>query len=200
MTTSFLPPVIDWPPLIALLTRLAVDLFSTLAVVRAYARRHPSHEFVFTYYVFNAITCLLCLLLRQVSSPVGFGLALFGIFGILRYRTEQVRVRELTYLFVVIGIGVVNGVADAGVSLVELLVVNGVIIALCAWHELRPAGDRVATTTMMYDQLHLLMPENRASLVADVRARTGLNVLRVDIGRLDLLRDCAEIAVVHRDA
>lgn len=197
--TALLPPLVDWPPLVGLALRLTIDLAFTMLVVLAYARRNASREFVFTYYVFNAITCLLCLLLAQVNAQVGFGLALFGIFGILRYRTEQIRVRELTYLFVVIGIGVVNGVSDANTSVLELLFVNGVIVALTAWHEIRPSAERVGSTTMLYDRLHLLTPDNRASLVADVGARTGLQVVRVDVGRVDLLRDCAEITVVHHE-
>lgn len=200
MNAAQLPPLFDGPVLLALVLRLVIDLCCTWLVVRCYARKHSDREFAFTYYVFNVITCLLCLLLRQVSSQVGFGLALFGIFGILRYRTEQIAVRQLTYLFVVIGIGVVNGVADAGVSMTELLLINGVLVALTAWHELTPSRKHVKATAMLYDQLQLLTPDNRSALLADVKARTGLNVLRVDLARVDLLRDCAEITVVHAEA
>ena len=183
-----------------MVARLALDLVCAIVVIGAiYARRHASREFVFTYYLFNVTTCVLCLLLRRVPTELGFALALFGVFGILRYRTEQIRIRELTYLFIVIGIGLLNGVADSNVSLAELLVVNGVIVAMTAWQEVRPAHDRLKTTPMLYDQLALLLPDNRSALLADLSAKTGFSVLRVEVGRIDLLRDCAEISVVHHD-
>ena len=149
-----------------MVARLTLDLVCSMVVIGAiYARRHPSRDFVFTYYLFNLITCVLCLLLRRVPTELGFALALFGVFGILRYRTEQIRIRELTYLFIVIGIGLLNGVADSNVSLAELLFVNGVIIAMTAWQEVRPARDRQKATSILYDQLPLLLPTNRSALL-----------------------------------
>ena len=183
-----------------MVARLTLDLCCSMVVIGAiYARRHASREFVFTYYLFNLITCVLCLLLRRVPTELGFALALFGVFGILRYRTEQIRIRELTYLFIVIGIGLLNGVADSNVSLAELLLVNGVIIAMTAWQEVRPAHDRQKATSILYDQLPLLLPTNRSALLTDINAKTGFRVLRVEVVRIDLLRDCAEITVFHHD-
>ena len=191
--------LVDWPGLGTLLVRLAFDLLCATVVVRwIYGRLYKNREYVFTYYLFNVITFCLCFMLRRVPSPLGVALALFGVFGILRYRTEQIRIRDLTYLFVVIGIGVINAVADRSVSVAELLIVDGVIIALIAMLELGSAKKMERPIETIYDQLELLRPGNEARLEADLSARTGLQVVRVEVNRFDLLRDAAEITVFHR--
>ena len=104
---------VDWPDFIKLLTRLGIDLAITSIVVLAvYYRQYRSREFAFTYFIFNIITFSLCVLLRKVPMELGFALGLFAVFGMLRYRTEEIRMRDLTYLFIVIGLGILNGVAN----------------------------------------------------------------------------------------
>lgn len=193
--------LVNWLELGRLLTRLAVDLvFASIVIRLIYFRLHRNREYVFTYYVFNVITFCLCLLLRKVATPMGVALALFGVFGILRYRTEQIRIRDLTYLFVVIGIGVLNAVADHGVSVAELLLVDGAIVGMIALLELGPAKNAERSMEMLYDQLELLRPGNEERLLADLGARMGRTVHRVEIHQIDLLRDAAEIAVFYRNA
>lgn len=191
--------LVDWSALGALLTRLMLDLaVSTLVIRSIYDRLYRNREYVFTYYLLNAITFLLCYLLRDVAMHLGVALALFGVFGILRYRTEQIRMRDLTYLFIVIGIGVLNAIADRGVSLVELLAVNGTVLVLTGVLELRGARTHERSTPMLYDRLELLHPGREAELSADISTRTGLKVSRVEVGQVDLLRDAAEVTVFHR--
>jgi hypothetical protein len=191
--------IVDWLGLSALLSRLVLDLVCATVVIRlVYNRLYKNRDYVFTYYLFNVITFCLCLLLRKVQTPFGIALALFGVFGILRYRTEQIRIRDLTYLFVVIGIGVLNAVADKSVSVVELLVVDGIILGMTALLELGSSNSLERSTEMFYDQLELLHPENEDKLVADLSAKTGFNVLRVEVSRYDLLRDSAEITIFYR--
>jgi hypothetical protein len=190
---------VNGPELVHLVSRLALDLICAGVVIQlVYARLYRDREYVFTYYVFNVITFCLCLVLRKVTAPLGIALALFGVFGILRYRTEQIRIRDLTYLFVVIGIGVLNAVADRNVSLAELLLVDGVILAMTMVLELGPARSLEASTLMLYDQLDLLRPGNEARLREDLSVRTGLAVARVEVNRIDLLRDAAEITLYYR--
>jgi len=191
--------MVDWLGLSALLSRLVLDLICATVVIRlVYFRLYRNREYVFTYYLFNVITFCLCLLLRKVQTPFGIALALFGVFGILRYRTEQIRIRDLTYLFVVIAIGVLNAVADRTVSVAELLVVDGIIVGLAAWLELASRSGLERSTEMLYDQLELLRPGNEDKLMADLVAKTGLEVLRVEIGRFDFLRDAAQVTLFYR--
>ena len=181
-----------------LMVRLGVDLFfATFIILVVYYRVYRNREFVFTYYVFNVITFSLCVLLRKVPMELGFALGLFGVFGILRYRTEQIRIRDLTYLFIVIGMALINAVANKKVSAAELLVVDVTICAMCALLELPRSGRMHGATPMIYDNLALLKPGKQAALLADLSDRTGMRVVRVDVNTIDFLRDAAEITIVY---
>jgi hypothetical protein len=191
--------LIDWPDFYKLLTRFGMDLaFATVVIFVVYYRLYRNREFVFTYYVFNIITFSLCVLLRKVPMELGFALGLFAVFGILRYRTEEIRMRDLTYLFIVIGLGILNAVANKKVSLAELVTVNIVIVGITAGLELHSSNRRNGSTPMLYDNLSLLRPGERAALLADLSARTGFDVIRVQVHKIDLLRDAAEITVFYQ--
>ncbi len=175
-----------------LLIRLLLDLFATTIVVRGvYARLYGRNSYVFTYFLFNVITFTLCFLLRKVPVELGFALGLFAVFGILRYRTEPIRTRDLTYLFIVIGLAILNAVANRRVSLAELLLVNGAIVGLTCLLEYAPITGREQSRRVTYDNLDLL----RNAVMADLRIRTGLDVHRIAVDHLDLLRDTASITV-----
>lgn len=192
--------LVDWPDFVKLCTRFAIDMvFASIVIYRVYHRLYGGRDFAFTYLVFNVITFSLCVLLRKVPMELGFALGLFAVFGMLRYRTEEIRMRDLTYLFIVIGLGILNAVANKKISLVELVTVNAVIVGITAALELRPAARRSASTPMLYDNLSLLRPGEREALLADLRARTGLDVSRVSVNRIDLLRDAAEITVFYTE-
>ena len=179
-----------------LLSRLGVDLvFTWIVVGRIYGRLYPrNRDFIFTYYVFNLITFSLCILLRKVPMEIGFALGLFAVFGILRYRTEPIRLRDLTYMFIVIGIAILNAVANKKISLTELLVVDLAIVAATAGVELSPRHRNIGQVPVLYDNLALLHPGREAELHADLARRTGLPIDRVQIHRIDLLRDAAELS------
>jgi hypothetical protein len=178
--------------------RMLVNIAFVAVVVHAvYYRLYRNREYVFTYYLFNIITCGMCLLLRKVPIELGFALGLFAVFGILRYRTEAIRIRDLTYLFIVIGLGILNGVANKKISVAELLVGNLMIVGATVLLERRSAGRAEHSTPMLYDNLKLLGPGNEVALHADIKARTGLEVIRVDVLRLDMLRDAAEVTVIY---
>jgi len=182
-----------------LVGRLTLDLVLATVVIRLiYHRLYRNRDYVFTYYVLNLITFCLCFLLGRGSVHLGLGLALFGVFGILRYRTEQIEIRDLTYFFIVIGLGVLNGVANETVPFADLLVIDGVIVATTALLERGSYPGGEDATKMFYDQLELLRPGNEERLLADLNARTGLAVHRVEVKHLDLLRDSAEITVFSR--
>jgi hypothetical protein len=192
---------IDPGDFMRLLTRMAVDLgFASIVILLVYYRLYRNREFVFTYYVFNLITFAMCVLLRKVPMELGFALGLFAVFGILRYRTEEIRMRDLTYMFIMIGLGILNGVANKKVSTAELLLVNGVIVGITAVLELPATARRHGSTPMLYDNLALLRPDARLQLLADLTKRTGLDVVRVSVHRIDFLRDAAEITVFYRGA
>ncbi|MFN0250411.1 MAG: DUF4956 domain-containing protein [Kofleriaceae bacterium] len=183
-----------------LVARLGLDMFTaTIVIMLVYYRLYRNREMVFTYYAFNVVTFTLSTLLRKTPMDMGFALGLFAIFGILRYRTESIRIRDLTYLFIVLGVAIINAVANKKISLMELLFVNAVIATVTVVHEFAPRGRRCASTPLLYDRLDLLKPEQRAELLRDLRERTGLEVVRVDLTRIDLLRDAAELTLHFHD-
>ena len=182
-----------------LLGRLGLNLLFTIVVVRlVYYRLYRSRDYVFTYFVINLVTFSLAYLLSNVPIELGFALGLFAVFGILRYRTEAIRVRNLTYLFVVIGIALLNALANGGITLAELLIVNGVIVATVGILEAAPFSGREESRLVRYDRLDLLAPDAAGELLADLRARTHLPVERFEIGDVDLLRDSADITIHYR--
>jgi len=179
-----------------LLSRLALDLGFTFLVVRGvYARLYQHRDYTFTYLLLNLVTFSLSFVLSQVRVDLGFAMGLFAVFGILRYRTESIEVRNLTYLFVVIGLAVLNALVTGSVSIWELLLVNTVIVGMVALLESASFSRREASRRVVYDRLDLLSPGRSSELLADLRMRTQLPVERYEIGNVDLLRDTAELTV-----
>lgn len=193
--------LVDWVEVGKLAARLAVDLvFAAIVIQVVYLRVHGRRDHAFTCYLFNVVTLCLCVLLRKGPAELGFALTLFGVFGILRYRTEQIRSRDLTYLFILIGLGIINGVASREVSVAELFLANAVIAGFTAGLELGRRGHVEQSMPLCYDRLDLLHPGHEASLFADLRSRTGLAIVRVETERIDCLRDAAEITIHFRRA
>lgn len=180
--------------------KLALDLASTLIIVRlVYHRLYHNRDYVFTYLLLNVVTFSLAFLMSKVSIELGLALGLFGVFGILRYRTEAIQVRDLTYLFVVIGLALVNALSSGQrVSLAELLTVNVVIVGAVCVLEAAAFSSRQEFRLVLYDRLDLLGPSSAGALLEDLRARTHLPIEHYEIGDVDLLRDTANIVVHYR--
>jgi hypothetical protein len=181
-----------------MLGRLAVDLaFMLIVVFGVYWRLYRNREHIFTLFVFNLITFSMCILLRKVPVDMGFALGLFAVFGILRFRTEPVRTKDLTYMFIVIGLGIINGIANKSISGVELLSVNAIIAGATMIVELAKRDRTERSVPMLYDNLPLLHASRTAELLEDMTRRTGLTVTRVELVRIDLVRDAAEVVVFY---
>lgn len=184
---------------IKLLARLGLNLLFTAIVVRwVYYRLYRNRDYTFTYFLINLVTFSIAYLLSNVPIELGFALGLFAVFGILRYRTEAILVRNLTYLFVVIGIALLNALANGGITMAELLITNAVIVGTVAGLEAAPFSGREESRVVHYDRLDLLSPGTTAELVADLHERTHLPVERVEIGNVDLLRDCVDVVIYYR--
>ena len=184
--------------LLALTVRLAFDLVFIGIVVHVYCRFYVQRDYVFTFVVLNLVTFALGFLLSRVPLELGFALGLFAVFGILRYRTEAIEVRNLTYLFVVIGLALLNALTNQRISLVELLVVNGVTVGAVWLLERASFSAREESRRVVYDRLDLLEPDKADALLEDLHARTHLPVTRFEIVTVDLLRDTADLAVYYR--
>jgi len=182
-----------------LLGRLGLDLFFTVLTVRVvYYRLYRSRDYVFTYFLINLVTFALAYILSNVRMELGFAMSLFAVFGILRYRTEGIAVRNLTYLFVVIGVALLNALTSGGITLGELLIANVAVVGTVAVLEAAPSSGREESRLVRYDRLDLLSPDATNELITDLRKRTHLPVERCEIGDVDLLRDSADIRIHYR--
>ena len=191
--------IIDAEGSIQFMLRLILDLvFACIVTFAVYMKRYGRNEYIFTYIMFNVITFTLCFSLRQVPIELGFALGLFAVFGILRYRTEPIRIHDLTYLFIVIGIGIYNAVANNQVSLGELLIVNMVISGLPGILESRLQLHQFSSMNILYDNLEHLQSTEEV-LKEELSQRTGKLVHRFRINHIDLLRETVDITITYRD-
>ena len=182
-----------------LLIRLMVDLFCVGFLVRAvYMRRRGGGEFAFAQIMLNVVTFSLAYLMNRVPVDVGFGLGLFAIFGILRYRTEALRIGDLTYLFIAIGIAVINGVQHDAISLSEVVILNIVIVTIPALLEWMASMRHEDTLHIMYDRVDLIKPDRRQELEADLRERLGVDCVDIMVGDINLLRETVRLTLVVR--
>lgn len=152
-------------------------------------------EYVFTYALISNTVFFMTFFLASVELELGFALGLFAIFGIIRYRTTTIPIREMTYLFVLIAVAVINAVADEQYLYPEVLITNVVFIALSFLMEKLWMNKGEQRKTIVYEKIELLRPENKEKLMADLHKRTGLVIHKVEIGHVDFLKDTAMITV-----
>lgn len=188
-------PLCDTTSILQLCLQFAINLIVSFVIVRCfyYPKSHRK-DFAATFMLFSTAVFLLLFFMKSVGIDVSIGLGLFMIFGIIRYRTEMVPIREMTYLFVTIAIAVING-SNLMVSYAELLLANVLIIAVLALLECFIMRGRKATKTICYERIELIRPERREELIADLENRLGIKVEHVDVGNVDFLRDVAFLKV-----
>ncbi len=175
--------------------RMALMLVFVGIVIRSYSRKYHGSEHVFTYWLFSLVTFSIAFLLRKVPMELGFALGLFAVFGVLRYRTESIAIKDLTHLFVVIGLALINALSNKKITLSELLVAN-IAISGAVWilESLR-TSKKEAFARITYDRVALLSPDRYDDLLADLQSRTGLPLTRFVIEEVDLLRDTVAVVV-----
>ena len=200
--TSFLGvPLLEATNFYNLLLRFTFNLFvSWIITYLIYKKKRGSNEYCVTFMAFASAMFLLIFLMDSVKLQIGLTLGLFAIFGVIRYRTETVPVREMTYLFIIITVAVINGLA-LNISYAELVIANLLIIGLLTVMEFvigRNKKGRLSTKIVLYDRIENIVPERRADLVADVEKRLGVSVERLEIGHVDFLKDAAWIKVSYR--
>ena len=172
-------------------------LVSFLIIQFFYYPKSRRMDYYFTFMMFSSAMCLLLFLMNNLSLEIGFTLGLFAIFGMIRYRTETVPVREMTYLFIIIAVSVINGIG-ADVPFLELVAANVLIILLIWLLESRGVFvRRTSVKLIIYDRVDLILPERRDELVEDLRKRTGLDIRDFEIGQVDFLKDTAWIKVTY---
>jgi hypothetical protein len=181
-----------------LLLRFSFNLLIVFIIVRLlYYPITKRKDYLFTYILIAVITFLICFMLGNVKLQLGFALGLFAVFGIIRYRTNPMPIKEMTYLFVIIGISVINALSNKKTSYAEIFFTNFIVVILIYGLEkvwlLRHESCKIIT----YEKIDLIKPEKRQELIADLEQRTGLKINRIEIGKINFLRDTVQISIYY---
>ena len=187
----------DWGALSELLIRFVLNTAVIALIVRVfYYPKSKRLDYFFTFILISISVFLLIFLMGGVKLKIGFALGLFAIFGIIRYRTESVPIREMTYLFLIIAVSAINGLATS-ISYVELLATNLLFIISIWALESNRWVKHVASKLVLYDNIRLITPDHEEELIEDLKKRTGLNILRVEVGAIDFSKDTAMVKVYY---
>ena len=182
-----------------MIIRFSLNLFFLTAVVKfIYYKGSQKKEYLFTFYLIGIVVFFLCFTLKKYELDLGMALGLFAIFGILRYRTLPLEVREMTYLFVVIGIAVMNGLSNKKMSYAEIIAANSIIVLALYVLERYWAKTEVFSKEVLYETIENIRPENHDKLKEDLEKRLGVTVTNFEIGNVNFLRDVAKITVHYK--
>lgn len=175
--------------------RFVFNLFTAALVVLLYSRMSKKKEFYFSYIAISAAVFLLVYLLENVKLELGFALGLFAIFGIIRYRTDTIPPKEMTYLFVIIAVSVINALARDYIGYFELILVNLLLIGTLWLLEKVLLLRQVDSLVVVYENIENLHHKKEDDLLNDLEIRTGIKIKRYQIEKLDFLRDVAMITI-----
>ncbi|MDO9001552.1 MAG: DUF4956 domain-containing protein [Bacteroidota bacterium] len=184
-----------------LLFRLLIDIVSIFILIRfVYFPVYKKREFYFTFFVFNLVIFLLGFLLNKVDLSLGAAFGLFAVFSMLRYRTENISIKDMTYLFLVIAIGLINAItkikgAEDSYEYLFLGLINILIISFAFLLDSKLLFKKEGVQTIVYEKIELVNTLNQSLLIEDIKKRTGLNVYRISIIKIDFLNDSAQIKV-----
>ncbi len=185
--------------------RLLIDLVSLwLLLSQVYFKVYKRKDLYFTFYVFNLVIFLITFLLNKVELSMGAAFGLFAVFSMLRYKTEEISIKDMTYLFLVIAMGLINAIAkikDANdyYEYAFLVLIQIFIIAVAYFLERKIDSDDDLVQTINYDNLDLIKPNDYLKLLEDVKSRTGLNVKRITISKIDLTKNSVQLKVYYSE-
>lgn len=188
----------DITGLTQLFTKLAIDLASLFVVIGLiYFPRMKDKDYVFTFFVFNLLIFLVCYFMNSMQLTMGLGFGLFALFGILRYRTILVPIKEMTYLFTVIVLAIINSLGTKEVGMTEVLAANVIIVALIFSLEKLWMNQQQGYKVITYEKIELIKPENRIALMNDLKHRTGLNITRLEIDSINFMNDTCLVKIFY---
>lgn len=181
-----------------LLIRLAVNMIVLTILIRYfYYEKTKRKDYLFTYYLIGTITFFLCFGLKKLDIDTGMGLGLFAIFGIIRYRTDAIEIKEMTYLFLIIGVSVVNSLASKQISIAEMAIINVSVMLLTYILENLWLVKHETRKTINYERIDLIRPEHYEEMKKDLEKRTGIAINRFEIGKIDFLSDTAQVRIFY---
>jgi len=181
---------------ILFLSRFLVDIIAVFILVRfIYFRHYLRTDLFLTFFGFNIIIFLITFLLNKVEMSMGAAFGLFAVFSMLRYRTENISAKDMTYLFFAIALGLITAISKGNWD--DLAIMCVILLGLTALLESGILMKKENTKMITYEKIHLIIPERREELIQDLRERTGLNIHRVDIQEIDFLKDASQITIFY---
>ncbi len=183
--------------------RLVIDISSVIILIRfIYYPIYKHRDLFFTFFIFNLIIFLISFLLNKVELSMGAAFGLFAVFSMLRYRTEDISIKDMTYLFLVIALGLVSAVikvknADDIFENMFLIFINGIVLLITYLLESSILMKKETMKQLTYENIELIKPERREDLIADLKTRTGINIHRLSIHKIDFLKDSAVIKIYY---
>lgn len=179
--------------------RFLLNLFFLTGIVKfIYYKHSRKREYLFTFYLIGIVVFFLCFTLKKYELDLGMALGLFAIFGIIRYRTQPLEVKEMTYLFVVIGVAVMNALSNKKMSYVEIIAANSIILLALYFLERYWSRTAILSKNVTYEIIENIRPENHDLLKADLEKRLGIEILSFEIGNVNFLRDVAKVTVYYK--
>ena len=183
--------------------RFSFNLFIAFVIIKLiYHRDYKGNDFVFTYFMFNTLIFFFAYILGNLDINMAFGFGLFAVFAILRYRTDPIPIKEMTYLFIVITIGVINALSTNQVVFEELIFANVAIVVMTFFLEKYWVSNLVVKDyrikTIVYNDMDMIKPENYQKLLDDVVKKTGLQIIDCKVGRINFLENWANIKIYYK--
>ena len=188
------------PSFINLLIRFLFNLSVAFIIIKLiYHRDRKGNDFVFTYFMFNSLIFFFAYILGNLDVNIAFGFGLFAVFAILRYRTNPIPIKEMTYLFIVITIGVINALSKNEAAYIEVLFANLVIVLLTYVLEKYWESNLLYSKTLVYNNLENIKPENKQLLLKDLMEKTGLEIINCKVGRVNFVDSRSNIKIYYKD-
>lgn len=194
MSDTFIPEPEGMSGDLELLLRLGINVLAIFVLVRViYYTLHKNKDYVYTFFIFNVLIFLICLLLGDTKIKTGFAFGLFAIFSIIRYRTVTVPIKEMGYFFTCVAMGMLNALADSGGNFFFIILFNAVILILTLILDKYMGLKHENVKEIVYERIDLIQPERRPQMLEDLQQRTGLPIHRVEVRNVNFLRDTANI-------
>ena len=183
--------------LLNLIIRFGFNILVIFVIVKLiYQRNHPTNlDFVFTYFMFNALIFFVAFSLASIKIDMGFAFGMFAVFAILRYRTDPIPIKEMTYLFIAIAVGFINALSGTTISIHVILFINITLVVLTYLLETYWQHNALILRSVEYEIIENIKPENHEKLLLDLEDRIGLPIIKFEIHRINFLRDTVRISI-----
>ncbi len=179
--------------------RFLINIFFLTALIKySYYKFSKKAEYLFTFYLVGTIVFFLCFTLKKYEIDLGLALGLFAIFGILRYRTDPLKVREMTYLFVVIGLSLVNALSNKKMSYTEIFVANSIVVAMAYFLDRYWNQQKTYTKDILYESLEHIRPEHHELLKTELEHKLGFEILSISLGQIDFKAETVKIKIRYK--